>query len=70
VTKTGEPMTVLEQIATVEGLRTFESTKFPLLDEDGAIYGIGGIAVDVTKRLLAEREVATGPSPTGPCTIR
>jgi len=56
VIETGEPMTMFEQISTVEGLRTFESTKFPLLDEDGAIYGVGGIAVDVTERLLAERE--------------
>jgi diguanylate cyclase (GGDEF)-like protein/PAS domain S-box-containing protein len=56
---------VLDQKQTVQselvlssnaGLKTFLSTKFPLLDEKGELYGIGGITTDITEKLKAEKE--------------
>lgn len=38
------------------GLKTFLSTKFPLIDENGELYGIGGITTDITEKLKAEKE--------------
>jgi PAS domain S-box-containing protein len=39
------------------GLRTFLLTRFPMRDGDGNIYGMGGIAADITELKHAEHEL-------------
>jgi diguanylate cyclase (GGDEF)-like protein/PAS domain S-box-containing protein len=36
-----------------DGLHTYNATKFPILDETGAVVGVGGIGVDVSERRRA-----------------
>lgn len=43
-------------LSSSEGRKTFLSTKFPLVDETGELYGIGGITTDITEKLKAEKE--------------
>jgi len=51
----GETRTWEEQITTGDGVRrTFLSTKGPLADETGQVYGVFGIARDITKQKEAE----------------
>ena len=52
----GVPRTRLEAIDRPEGRRHYETIKFPLLDESGAIAGVAGIALDVTDRVVAESQ--------------
>lgn len=40
-----------------DGMHTYISIKFPLTDESGSVYGVGGISTDITERKLAEIEV-------------
>ncbi len=40
-----------------DGPHTYLSIKFPLLDEDGAAYAIGGISVDITDHTRTEAEL-------------
>ena len=59
VLRTGEPITVVEQIGP-EGAspRTFLVTKFPILDADGRPGAVGGIATDITDSSRAEERLA------------
>ncbi len=45
--------------------RTYRSTKFPLVDDSGAIFGIGGVSTDITELMAArsalERFASTDP---------
>lgn len=45
-----------EDLMTVDGLRTFLSTKGPLHDSEGAVIGLFGISRDITERRQAEEE--------------
>jgi two-component system, sensor histidine kinase and response regulator len=56
VLETGEAMTYVEVIPTVDGAvqRTFMTTKTPLIDEAGEIYGICGIGTDITEQQEAQ----------------
>ncbi len=57
VARLGASITV-EEVAPVHGeLRTYLSTKFPLLDEEGEIVAVGGYAVDITDRRRALQEL-------------
>jgi two-component system, NtrC family, sensor kinase len=40
-----------------EGVRTSLVTKFPLLDADGIVYGIGGMAMDISDRKRSEQRL-------------
>ena len=48
----------LEEVAPHDdGLHTYISTKFPLRDTNGVIYGLCGISTDITERKRAEYEL-------------
>jgi PAS domain S-box-containing protein len=55
VLETGAPIEVEETVRSARGeLRTFISHKFPLRDAAGLVYGICGIATDITERKARE----------------
>ena len=54
VLASGEPREQEELIETAEGPRTFLSLRFPLKRAEGEIYGLAGIATDITQRKLDE----------------
>ena len=49
-----EPIELQEEVTHGEQTRTFLSVKFPLIDEDGELYGVGGVATDVTHHVRLE----------------
>jgi PAS domain S-box-containing protein len=52
-----EPIELQEEVAHNGTARTFLSVKFPLLDEDGRVCGVGGVATDVTHHVRLEARV-------------
>ncbi len=56
---TGESIEHQEYAPLSDGLHTFLSTKFPLFDEQGAIYAIGGTCIDITERTRIEEALRT-----------
>ncbi|NJP07119.1 MAG: PAS domain S-box protein [Chloroflexaceae bacterium] len=54
VIDTGEPVSFEEIISLHDGPHTFLTTRFPLYDTQGTLYGVGGIAVDITERKRSE----------------
>lgn len=57
VMESEETMTFEHEIWVNGSLRTFQTTRFPVLDAVGCLNGVGAIGVDVTDRHKAEREV-------------
>ncbi|HSJ80467.1 MAG TPA: PAS domain S-box protein, partial [Thiobacillus sp.] len=53
-----EPVTCEEVVTTVDGVRTFLTTKGPLRGSDGKVIGLYGISHDITDRMLAEKALA------------
>jgi PAS domain S-box-containing protein len=53
----GTPDLFEEEILSNEELRTYSTIKFPLRDDSGAIYGIAGIATEITVQKQLEREL-------------
>jgi len=49
---------IVEQIATADGLRWFQTDKLPYRDQQGDIVGVIGFAVDIDERLRAEQRLA------------
>jgi len=58
VLKKGKPLELDETALQADGMHHFLSTKFPLVDRKGEIYGICGIASNITERKKAERRLA------------
>ena len=59
VARTGSPATFEQHLVLADGEeRTYLTTIFPLLDDDAAVTGVGGIATDVTERARAEERLA------------
>ncbi len=49
-----EPIELQEEVRHGDQTRTFLSLKFPLVDEGGELYGIGGVATDITHHTRLE----------------
>jgi PAS domain S-box-containing protein len=49
------PTTFEEEARKPDGLYVYISVKFPLLDKDGNVYGVGGISTDITERKQFEK---------------
>ena len=49
-----KPITFEEENHEPDGKHTYLSVKFPLLDWQGEVYGLGGISTDITDRKRAE----------------
>jgi PAS domain S-box-containing protein len=58
VLSTGQPLEFDERFAMPDGVHTFRSLKFPLIGEDGALLGMGGVSTDITDRVRADQERA------------
>ncbi|SMF97261.1 PAS domain S-box-containing protein [Methylomagnum ishizawai] len=55
VVRNGMPMEFEETVPTPDGVpHIYISIKFPLRDEQGQIYAVGGLATDITERKMAE----------------
>ncbi|MDQ3812685.1 MAG: PAS domain S-box protein, partial [Armatimonadota bacterium] len=59
VMTTKSPLEIEETLALPDGERTYITTKFPLLDDGGAPYAVGGISTDITERKQAEEGIRT-----------
>lgn len=54
----GRPLELDEKAPHADGMHDYLSTKFPLIDHKGEIYGICGIASNITERKQVERRLA------------
>ncbi|MES2331655.1 MAG: PAS domain S-box protein [Bacteroidota bacterium] len=57
VIATRKPVQVEEIIETSEGRRTLLLVKFPLLDDKQQVFGISGIATDITEKIQSTRQL-------------
>ncbi len=57
VKKQNRPLEFEETIPLPDGEHTFITTKFPLRDDQGSIYAVGGLCVDITKRIRSEKSL-------------
>jgi PAS domain S-box-containing protein len=48
------PIEVQEEVTHGDQTRTFLAVKFPLIDESGELYGVGGVATDITHHVRLE----------------
>ena len=46
-----EPMIFEEELLVADGLHRYRSVKFPLIDPQGQVLGIGGISIDMTEQM-------------------
>jgi len=59
VMESGRPLTYEERVPHPDGsLHDYLTTKVPLVDEDGQVYGMVGLATDITERKKMEDELA------------
>jgi PAS domain S-box-containing protein len=59
VLKNKSSRTFEETVPLPGGIVTFQTFKFPLLDDDGNIYAVGGVCTDITKLKEAEDRLAS-----------
>lgn len=52
----GVPQELEELIPQADGMHVYLSVKFPIYDAAGKLYGLGGIATDISERRRAEEE--------------
>lgn len=53
----GRPMMFEEPNVEPDGVHTYLTVKFPMIDAQGHIYGIGGISTDITERQRSEERI-------------
>jgi PAS domain S-box-containing protein len=53
----GEPIQVEEHADHPDGVHTYVSLKFPLVDADGEVFAVGGISTDITERTRIEDDL-------------
>src|SRR4051794_30343066 len=58
---TREPIEIQEEVTHGEETRTYFAVKFPLLDERDRLYGVGGVATDITHHLRLEARLRDAP---------
>jgi anti-anti-sigma factor len=56
---TGKPVERETTMSLVEGTYTVIATNFPIRDDQGTMYAVGGIGLDITERKQAEAELQT-----------
>jgi PAS domain S-box-containing protein len=57
VLTTNQHLLIEEEISTAEGVKYFQSSKFPVRDASGLVIGVAGMSVDLTARKLTELEL-------------
>ncbi|MAC45996.1 MAG: hypothetical protein CMI12_03975 [Oceanospirillum sp.] len=57
VLETGKPCQYEMDLATPTGIRTYLTSKFPLLDEQRQVYAMGSIATDITEQRQNQRRL-------------
>ncbi|CAL94434.1 conserved hypothetical two-component hybrid sensor and regulator [Azoarcus olearius] len=57
VIETGRPVVVEERRTVQEGARTYLVTKSPLRDAQGQVFGLVGVAKDITERKRAQQDL-------------
>jgi PAS domain S-box-containing protein len=57
VIRSGESQTFEETIPMLDGMHTYLTVKFPLRDEHGAVYAVGGVSTDISERKRLESEL-------------
>ena len=53
--RSGKVIEIEDHIEEKDGTHTYLTVKFPLKDDDGTVYAVGGIATDITERTRAEQ---------------
>ncbi len=59
VAKSQEMVVVEEKILLKDGLHTYLTNKFPIIDENNTVHAIGGIAIEITEQKRAEERFKT-----------
>jgi len=57
VIEAAKPMEYEESIPMSDGIHHFISTKFPLFDETGKVYAVGGVSTDISERFRIEESL-------------
>jgi len=52
---TREAVSTVDEVPTADGVRFFHTQRFPIFDREGEVVLSGGIALDITERIDAER---------------
>jgi len=60
VIKAGKELKVEETIKEADGIHTYLSIKFPILDTEGRIYAVGSISTDISERKVLEDSFKEG----------
>ncbi|MFC5270229.1 PAS domain-containing protein [Adhaeribacter terreus] len=57
IIRTGKPKSFEEKYPQEDGIHTYITVKFPLVNQEGKIYALGAVSTDITQRKLLEEEL-------------